>query len=182
MVERPKNPSVFKHLLSAVGVGGAILLGFVLGLWVGDRNRNAKPAEAPSVLVDSVMAGYPATTDTMAAHATDTSLVEAAQDTLSKVPDVSDITKKERAAGREYLNKHNRWNRDEMEKIPALQGLWDAVNHYDLETIRKYAEVLECPSLNTIVEGLEQSHKTGYYTTKNDRNITLSTYIRRLQQ
>ena len=182
MVERPKNPRVMKHLLSAAGVAGAILLGFVLGLWVGDRNRNAKPSAAPSTQVDSVMASYLATDDTLFANAADTALVEVAQDTVPKVPEISETTKKERAAGKEYLTKHNRWNRDEMEKIPVLQGLWDAVNHYDLETIRKYAEVLDCPPLNTIVEGLEQSHKTGYYTSKNDRNITLSTYIRRLQQ
>ena len=180
--DRRNNPSVIKHLLSAVGVGGAILLGFVLGLWVGDRNRNTRPAVAPPVLADSLMADYMVTTDTLSAASADTALVDVAQDTVPKVPEISETTKKERAAGKEYLTKHNRWNRDEMEKIPALQGLWDAVNHYDLETIRKYAEVLDCPPLNTIVEGLEQSQKTGYYTSKNDRNITLSTYIRRLQQ
>jgi hypothetical protein len=169
-----KNPSVFKHLIGAVAVGGAILLGFVLGLWVGDHNRKESQSPDPAVVVDSVMAGCVAKVDTTVA--------EVPQDTVPKVPEVSETTKKERAAGIEYLTKHNRWNRDEMEEIPALQGLWDAVNHYDLETIRKYAEVMECPPLTAIVEGLETSHKTGYYASKNDRNITLSTYIRRLQQ
>ena len=172
MVERPKNPSVMKHLIGAAGVGGAILLGFVLGLWVGDYNRKEQPSPDPAVVVDSVMAGFVATIDTTVA--------EVAVDTVPKVPEISETTRKERAAGIEYLTKHNRWNRDEMEKIPVLQGLWDAVNHYDLEAIRKYAEVLECPPLTAIVEGLEKSHKTGYYASKNDRNITLSTYIRRL--
>jgi hypothetical protein len=51
-----------------------------------------------------------------------------------------------------------------------------------VETIHKYADVLDCPALTTIVESLEQSQKTGYYASKNDRVITLSTYIRRLQQ
>jgi len=180
MVDRPKNPSLMKHLLSAAGVGGAILLGFVLGLWVGDRSRDRKEAsaDAPSVMVDSVMSGFLANVEIPA----DTAMVEIAQDTLPKVPEVSETTKKERAEGKAYLTKHNRWNRDEMEKIPVLQGLWDAVNHYDVEAIRKYAEVLECPPLTTIIEGLEKSQKKGYYTSKNDRNITLSTYIRRLQQ
>ncbi len=172
-----KNPSVMKHLIGAVAVGGAILLGFVLGLWVGDHNRKEPQSPDPAVVVDSVMAGYVTTVATA-----DTSVAEVALDTVLKMPEISETTRKERAAGIEYLTKHNRWNRDEMEKIPALQGLWDAVNHYDLETIRKYAEVMECPPLTTIVEGLEQSHKTGYYASKNDRNITLSTYIRRLQQ
>ena len=174
MVESRKNPGVFKHLLSAAAVVGAILLGFVLGLWVGDHHRTETPAPDPSVVVDSVMAGFVAEIDT--------NEVIAAPDTLPKVPEIAESTRKERAEGIEYLTTHNRWNRDEMEKIPVLQGLWDAVNHYDLETIRKYAEIIECPPLTAIIEGLEQSQKTGYYASKNDRNITLSTYIRRLQQ
>ena len=167
-----KNPSVMKHLIGAVAVGGAILLGFVLGLWVGDHNRKEPQSPDPAVVIDSVMASCVAKADTTVA--------EVPQDTVPKASEVSETTKKERAAGVEYLTTHNRWNRDEMEQIPALQGLWDAVNHYDLETIGKYAEVMECPPLTAIVEGLEQSHKTGYYASKNDRNITLSTYIRRL--
>ena len=153
---------------------GAILLGFVLGLWVGDHNRTESSASDPSAMVDSVMAGFVAVIDT--------NVTESVPDTLPKVPEISESTRKERAEGVEYLTRHNRWNREEMEKIPVLQGLWDAVNHYDLEAIRKYAEIIECPPLTAIIEGLEQSNKTGYYASKNDRNITLSTYIRRLQQ
>jgi hypothetical protein len=174
MVDRPYKPNLFKHLLSAAAVVGAILLGFVLGLWVGDHRRTETPATEPSAGVDSMISNIVA--------AVDTNEVVATPDTLPKMPEISESTRKERAAGVEYLTKHNRWNRDEMEKIPVLQGLWDAVNHYDLETIRKYAEIIECPPLTTIIEGLEQSHKTGYYASKNDRNITLSTYIRRLRQ
>ena len=166
-----KNPSIFKHLLGAAGVGIAILIGFMLGLWVGDRHRGEPLPELPTGLlsIDSLPP-----VDTL--PVVDTLVVE------EKIPEVSESTKRERAEGVDYLTKHNRWNRDEMEKIPALRGLWDAVNHYNVEEIRKYAEVMECPPLTTIIEGLESSQKTGYYASKNDRNITLSTYIRRLQQ
>ena len=166
-----KNPSIFKHLLGAAGVGIAILIGFMLGLWVGDRHRGEPLPELPTGLlsIDSLPP-----VDSLSV--VDTLVVE------EKVPEVSESTKRERAEGVDYLTKHNRWNRDEMEKIPALRGLWDAVNHYNVEEIRKYAEVMECPPLTTIIEGLEASQKTGYYASKNDRNITLSTYIRRLQQ
>ena len=168
-----RNPSIFKHLLGVAGVGVAILIGFVLGLWVGDRGRNEQSAApASSAWVDSLAAVQAAVPDTVVT-------VEPVRDTL---PEISESTKKERAEGIDYLTKHNRWNRDEMEKIPALRGLWDAVNHYNVEEIRKYAEVMECPPLTAIIEGLEASQKTGYYASKNDRNITLSTYIRRLQQ
>ena len=166
-----RNPSIFKHLLGAAGVGIAILIGFMLGLWVGDRHRGEPLPELPTGLlsIDSLPP-----VDTL--PVVDTLVVE------EKIPEVSESTKRERAEGVDYLTKHNRWNRDEMEKIPALRGLWDAVNHYNVEEIRKYAEVMECPPLTTIIEGLESSQKTGYYASKNDRNITLSTYIRRLQQ
>jgi hypothetical protein len=167
--EQRRNSSVFKHLLGAVAVGAAVLVGFVLGLWVGDRNRRP---EEPVTVVDTLSLGIVSLPDTAA-------VVEPVRDT---VPEVSESTRKERREGIDYLTKHNRWNRDEMEKLPALKGLWDAVNHYDVETIRKYAEVLECQPLTTIIEGLDTSQKTGYYAAKNDRNITLSTYIRRLQQ
>ena len=164
-----KNPGIFKHLIGAAAVGIAILVGFVLGLWVGDRHRGA-----PSPLENTALAQALMAQDTL--PAVDTVVVE------EPVPEISESTKKERAEGVDYLTTHNRWNRDEMEKIPALKGLWDAVNHYNVEEIRKYAEVMECPPLTAIIEGLESSQKTGYYASKNDRNITLSTYIRRLQQ
>ena len=164
-----KNPGIFKHLIGAAAVGIAILVGFVLGLWVGDRHRGA-----PSPLENTALAQALMAQDTL--PAVDTVVVE------EPVPEISESTKKERAEGVDYLTPHNRWNRDEMEKIPALKGLWDAVNHYNVEEIRKYAEVMECPPLTAIIEGLESSQKTGYYASKNDRNITLSTYIRRLQQ
>ena len=161
-----RNPGVFKHLLSAAGVVVAVLVGFVLGLKYGDRNR-PKPTEPVSPVIAFV--------DTLPVPDT----VTVVEPVVPKKPSPS---KTDIAQGVEYLATHNRWNRDEMEKIPVLQGLWDAVNHYDLETIRKYAEIIECPPLTAIIEGLEQSNKTGYYASKNDRNITLSTYIRRLKQ
>ena len=170
-----KNPSVFKHLLGAVGVVIAILLGFVLGLWVGDKHRQEPTPEVQLGLlsIDSLPL-----VDTL--PPVDTVAVQEQEEEV--VPEISESTKRERAEGINYLTKHNRWNRDEMEKIPVLKGLWDAVNHYNVEEIRKYAEIMECPPLTTIIEGLEASQKTGYYASKNDRNSTLSTYIRRLQQ
>ena len=85
------------------------------------------------------------------------------------------------AQGVEYLATHNQWNRDEMEKIPALQGLWDAVNTYQLDLIRSFNDQLASTPLTAILEGLERTPKTGYYAAKADHVITLSTYIKRLR-
>lgn len=173
---------LFPVLLKAGALGVAILLGFLLGIIVGDRDRR-KPKEAP--LAGDVQASDTLTVDSLAAAApsADTLAVSAA-DTLAAEPEVPAVyqpTKKEIAAGVEYLATHNRWNRDEMEKYPALQGLWDAVNTYNLDEIKRYNDYLSSTPLITIVEGLEASPKHGYYASRNDHVITLSTYIKRLR-
>ncbi len=162
-----KNPGLFKHLLSIAGLVVAVLIGFVLGLQFGDRNR-PEPA-GPEGAVDPV--------DTLVVALVDTVAVPAEPEP-EKTPQPS---KTDIAQGVEYLAAHNRWNRDEMEKIPALAGLWDAVNTYDLDQIRAYNDVLGSTPLTTIVEGLEKKPKTGFYAAKNDHVITLSTYVKRLR-
>ena len=162
-----KNPGLFKHLLSIAGLVVAVLIGFVLGLQFGDRNR-PEPA-GPEGAVDPV--------DTLVVALVDTVAVPAEPEP-EKTPKPS---KTDIAQGVEYLAAHNRWNRDEMEKIPALAGLWDAVNIYDLDQIRSYNDVLGSTPLTTIVEGLEKKPKTGFYAAKNDHVITLSTYVKRLR-
>ena len=166
-----KNPSFFKHLLSAVGVMCAILAGFALGLRVGDGSRREVPATDPAAFVDSVLSG-------IVVAPADTAAAEAPQDTLPKTPEISETTKRERADGQEYLTKHNRWNRDEMEQLPALQGLWDAVNTYSIDEIKAYDAIMPSTPLATIVERLEQNPKKGYYASRGDHVITLSTYIK----
>ena len=162
-----KNPGLFKHLLSIAALVVAVLIGFVLGLQFGDRNR-PEPA-GPEGAVDPV--------DTLIVALVDTVAVPA-EPAPEKTPQPS---KTDIAQGVEYLAAHNRWNRDEMEKIPALAGLWDAVNTYDLDQIRSYNDVLGSTPLTTIVEGLEKKPKIGFYAANNDHVITLSTYVNRLR-
>ena len=165
MTENRQNPSIFKHLLSAAGVVLAVLVGFVLGLRYGDRNR-PKPAEPETTVVAFV--------DTLPAPDT----VTVVEPVVPKKPSPS---KTDIAQGVEYLATHNRWNRDEMEQISALAGLWDAVNTYALDDIRSYNDILGSTSLTEIVKGLENKPKKGYYAAKYDHVITLSTYIKRLR-
>lgn len=168
---------LFPVLLKAGALGVAILLGFLLGIIVGDRDRR-KPKQEP-LTVDTLAVGLPAA-DTLQIDTTAVEIVPEEPDTPAE-PEAYQPTKKEIAAGVEYLAKHNRWNRDEMEKYPALQGLWDAVNTYNLDEIKRYNDYLSSTPLITIVEGLEASPKHGYYASRNDHVITLSTYIKRLR-
>ena len=68
-----------------------------------------------------------------------------------------------------------------MEKIPVLQGLWDAVNTYQFDEIRRYNDLLASTPLTAIADGLERNPKKGFYAAKADQVITLSTYTKRLR-
>ena len=164
-------------LLKAGGLVVAILAGFMLGVMVGDKNRRSPgpvsvdlPEE--TLALDSASLFVSAVSDTLAS---DVSEPPAEPETQA----FSSFSKKEISAGVEYLATHNRWNRDEMEKIPALSGLWDAVNTYALDDIRAYNDILSSTPLTAIVESLEQNPKKGYYAPRGDNVITLSTYIKR---
>ena len=171
------SPGFLKRLLGVVVLGCAILVGFVIGLRTGERIGTPRLLGAMQEDVSSI--------DTVAV-VDSLSLAElpAEPDSTEVVPEpekVAKFTKQQVAQGVEYLAANNRWNRDEMEKIPVLQGLWDAVNTYALDDIRAYNETLASTPLTAIVDGLEQRPKKGYYAAKNDHVITLSTYIKRLR-
>lgn len=166
--ERPKNPGFFKHLLVMAGMGVAILIGFVLGLRVGKEPHPHAPVLG--------LLEMPAVFDTVAAPDTVSSLV------LAPLESISSFSKQQIARGVEYLATHNCWNRDEMEQIPTLKGLWDSVNTYALDDLRRYNDLLASAPLACIVEGLEQMPRQGCYAAKTDRVITLSTYMKRLRQ
>ena len=162
-----KEPGFGRLLLGAVALGCAILLGFVLGLRAGDRDRKEEPPVAAIALT---------LPDTLALQ--DSVATEPEPPVAPAAPSFS---KQEIALGVEYLASHNRWNRDEMEKIAVLAGLWDAVNTYSVEEIRRYNDILTSTPLTTIVEELDLAPKHGFYAAKGDRMITLSTYIKRLR-
>lgn len=189
---RLKEPGFGRLLLSVLALGCAILIGFVVGLRAGDRNRKKQPQEPVSGVlapissadstVDSVtgsgFAGDSAAVDTTATVDTTAAPEPPAWPAPEKKPSFS---RQQVAQGVEYLASHNRWNRLEMEKIPVLAGLWDAVNTYQLDEIRRYNELLASTPLTSIVEGLEHNPKSGFYAAKADQVITLSTYIKRLR-
>ena len=169
---RLKEPGFGRILLGVVALGCSILIGFVVGLRAGDRSRKRQPQEPVSGVLAPISSAEPAAKDT---SVVDTLFVEPVPE---KTPSFS---RQQVAQGVEYLASHNRWNRLEMEKIPVLAGLWDAVNTYQLDEIRRYNEVLASTPLTSIVEGLEHNPKSGFYAAKTDQVITLSTYIKRLR-
>ena len=174
---RLKEPGFGRILLGVVALGCSILIGFVVGLRAGDRSRKGQRQEPVSGVLAPISSAEPAAKDTSVVDtlAVDTLVVEPVPE---KTPSFS---RQQVAQGVEYLASHNRWNRLEMEKIPVLAGLWDAVNTYQLDEIRRYNELLASTPLTSIVEGLEHNPKSGFYAAKTDQVITLSTYIKRLR-
>lgn len=190
---RWKEPGFGRIVLGALALGCAIMVGFVLGLRSGDRQQKQPPVpvmlsfsmplpEEMMSRTDSAALEPEAATGTQmdaeAGTGTETETVSAEQ---PAAPQRAFFSPSQIAQGVEYLATHNQWNRDEMEKIPALQGLWDAVNTYQLDLIRSFNDQLASTPLTAILEGLERTPKTGYYAAKADHVITLSTYIKRLR-
>lgn len=183
---RLKEPGFGRLLLSALALGCAILIGFVVGLRAGDRSRKKQTQEAVSGVLapisstDSTTGSAPAPGFASDSAVVDTTTVPEppAQPEPPKTPSFS---RQQIAQGVEYLASHNRWNRLEMEKIPVLQGLWDAVNTYQLDEIRRYNDLLASTPLTAIADGLERNPKKGFYAAKADQVITLSTYTKRLR-
>ena len=181
-----KEPGFGRMLLSALALGCAILVGFVLGLRAGDKSRRNPPVmtlaafpglDSMYALPDTavVVPGVPEDSES------DSEIIPEAAPVPSPNKPVSSLSKQQIAQGVEYLASHNRWNRDEMEEIPSLAGLWDAVNTYQTDEISRYNETLGSTPLTAIVEGLGRKQKHGYYAAKSDSVITLSTYIKRLR-
>lgn len=175
---RWKEPGIWRVLAGAAALAAALLIGFVVGLRMGDRDRR-KPAEEAVLALNpfDTLAKNGSTQDTLVV---DTLVVPEAP--APKAPEADPkFSRQDIALGVEYLASHNRWNREEMERIPALKGLWDAVNTYQLDEIRQYNERLTSTPLSSVIEVLENNPKQGYYAAKGDHVITLSTYIKRLR-
>lgn len=85
----------------------------------------------------------------------------------------------------DYLDNNKKWNRNEMEKYPETKGLWDAMNERRFGDILKYRDNLnDSKNFIKIFKCVENNrHKTGlgkYNTTDSDFDITIDTYMRKL--
>lgn len=84
----------------------------------------------------------------------------------------------------EYLDWNERWDKNEMDEIPELAGLWDAINSYDYDAVASYFRLLQLSDnymdlLKTMRENLDFVRKmadsAGLYT--DGDLITLPSYL-----
>ena len=87
-----------------------------------------------------------------------------------------------------YMDTSIRWNKSELDKYPQIHGLWDALNEYKFEEIKRFREPLKKSTKFTeLISAIEKDSKTradyrdSYNTNKDDLEITIDNYIKRIQ-
>lgn len=93
-------------------------------------------------------------------------------------------TPAEQSPGREYLENNAVWKKSEMEAIPDLKGLFDALNTYNKEKINELCEGKEFGGrMDTIISTLTKIEgnlpNTSYCT---DEKINFENYIKKLKE
>lgn len=82
-----------------------------------------------------------------------------------------------------YLDNTLKWNRSEMEEIPELRGLWDALNEYDFRTVRAYGNTLRSSQkLNEIISQIGDQNLSGKFCGEGDFDITPQNYLKKINQ
>lgn len=87
-------------------------------------------------------------------------------------------------AGLDYLSGHKVWNREEMEAIPSLAGLWDALNERNFGVIKTYADKFSSvESFAKVLEAIKRLEASGggsadfkHKYTESDHDITIKSY------
>lgn len=77
------------------------------------------------------------------------------------------------------------WNKEEMSRIPGLEGLWDALNLYDRSKILSYKDKLGSSArFRELVNKINssQGNPTGNYCNEDDPNITFENYLKMWNQ
>lgn len=158
-------------ILVAVAVG-ALIAGFLIGAFVfWDGKKVASETTVPQIEEAALVAApipVPKPESTPAdSNKTETQKPQA-ETTEQPIPAAStppaQFTAADYAKGVEYLQAHKRWNRDEMQAIPALAGLFDDLNTYNFERIKTFwaPKLADSKNFAAVVRAVEGS------TTKRD--------------
>lgn len=103
---------LLKLIIPIISLLGALTIGTLIGhyVWKSDNFNNLHDSYAEGVKLTPVEAKH-----------------------KPKKPTSTEIAN----SANDYLNTHLVWERDEMEKYEPLKGVWDAMNTYDYEMIKK---------------------------------------------
>lgn len=165
------GPSVLKKILKVFLPILIMLIAFVAGFVVGNKHLgrdNSQRIDGQETIVEDIQA-----------QETATPILSSGEiDKQQKSEDLKEIANK-------YLSGHDVWNRDEMEKIELLKGVWDAMNTYNYKAIKKadndyHFEAQKWQDLiKAITDGSAKPRETNssYCVAPNDFDITVAAYI-----
>ena len=87
-----------------------------------------------------------------------------------------------------YMDTSVKWNKLDLDKYPQTHGLWDALNEYKFDEIKRFKEPLkESIKFTELISAIEKDSKTrvdygdSYNTKKDDLDITIDNYIKKIQ-
>lgn len=87
----------------------------------------------------------------------------------------------------DYMDSQAKWVKNELDKYPVIIGLWDALNTYDFDTIKRFKEPLKkSAKFTALISAIENDKKakdayTGTYNNANDFEITIDRYIEKIK-
>jgi|GEM_PF-4866086 hypothetical protein len=169
-----------KQTQGIVCLVGALLVGLLLGLLIGGGSgeKPEKEKKQKKEKVEKVQTVEPVETAD-AADATAQPLAQAAAAQPAEQPATQPAAPADAnyEAAVKYLSDNNVWNRDEMEKIEGLQGLWSALNYYNAPVLKEYNAKLNVDKLTQIINLIEQKKHKSQYAKETDPVITLSSYL-----
>lgn len=84
-----------------------------------------------------------------------------------------------------YMDVNVKWNKTDLDKYPQIVGLWDALNKYDFEIVKRFKDPLKkSTKFSELISAIEQDQKKkeDYGTSfSNDLDITIDNYIKKIK-
>lgn len=159
-------------ILIAVAVG-ALIAGFLIGAFVFGGKKEAAPVEAtveqaeepaPQAAPIPVPKPEAAPAEAPQAAPAETEAPAPEADKAEQAAPAANLTAADYAKGVEYLDANKKWDREAMQAIPALAGLFDDLNNYDFNRIKTFwaPKLSASKSFAAVVRAVEGS------TTKRD--------------
>lgn len=82
---------------------------------------------------------------------------------------------------KDYMDSKKVWDKTELDNFGVVIGLWDAINTYNFEEIKKYAAPLkDCKKFQELINAINANYNKEFPSVRNnpdDEKITIDTYI-----
>ena len=174
-------------ILVAVAIG-ALIAGFLIGaiaFWEGNKaapETTVPQIEEPAPVAAPIPVPKPESTPADSSNTKPSKPQASTAEKPEPAEAHAQLTAADYAKGLEYLQANKKWNRDEMQAIPALDGLFDDLNTYNFERIKTFwaPKLADSKNFAAVVRAVEGSatkrdprtgSHTPTYTPENDNSF-----------